>query len=264
MKDGYQAQSESGKERWPEGCPPDLMSERTYTPGSHGQADGQISNLRDKPISITSPPYDAKAHPSIGSVNKDGWGISGKDIVARRGLDGTCEIPGETYLSAMRQVYAEIAKVSDVCVVITKNPTRNHALRRLDLDTVALLKEAGFSILCTHKALLFEKTEVTDLFGRTHKKVKGRMSFFKRLSWQKGSPVAAWEDVIFAVKNPSAALRINSGKMVTLSSPPYSDQDGKSLTRRNTQVVKNSYVVPDEKPRQDGYGSTPGQIGKLK
>ena len=254
-----------------------------------GEREGRVGKLSHKPIAITSPPYeDAISDKRTGSDrlaqlerNVDPL-ETGRETarVMQKGFNPNTQLSTEqqygtdpsnignhtqeSYLSAMRLVYAEIAKVSDVCVVVTKNPTRNHALRRLDLDTLALLEEAGFSILCQHKALLFEETEETDLFGRTHKKVKGRMSFFKRLSWQKGSPVAAWEDVIFAVKNPSAALRINSGKMVTLSSPPYSDQDGKSLTRRNTQVVKNSYVVPDEKPRQDGYGSTPGQIGKLK
>lgn len=39
---------------------------------------------------ILSPPYaDAAAHPSLGSVNKDGWGTDGRDIVKRRGLSAS-------------------------------------------------------------------------------------------------------------------------------------------------------------------------------
>jgi hypothetical protein len=38
---------------------------------------------------ITSPPYaDAQGSPSLGSVNKDGWGSDGRSITARRGLSG--------------------------------------------------------------------------------------------------------------------------------------------------------------------------------
>ncbi len=55
-------------------------------------------------------------------------------------------------------------------------------------------------INCTHRALLFEELEQADLFGGSQKKVKGRMSFFRRLAWQKGQPCAQWEDVITAIR----------------------------------------------------------------
>ena len=51
-----------------------------------------------------------------------------------------------------------------------------------------------------HRALLFEELEQADLFGEAKKQVKGRLSFFKRLSWQKGQPVASWEDVIIGAR----------------------------------------------------------------
>lgn len=39
---------------------------------------------------VSSPPYASgeKGHPSLGSVNKDGWGVDGRDIAARRGVNG--------------------------------------------------------------------------------------------------------------------------------------------------------------------------------
>ena len=104
----------------------------------------------------------------------------------------------ENYLSAMAKVYSEIAKVSDVLVVVVKNPTRNGKLRRLDLDTIKILEMSGWRIHCQHRSLLFEEIEQATLFGETEKKVKGRLSFFKRLAYIKGSPVANWEDIIFA------------------------------------------------------------------
>lgn len=107
---------------------------------------------------------------------------------------------GENYLSAMLQVYSEIGKVSDCLAIVIKNPTRAGNLRRLDLDTIKLLEMSGWTIHCQHRALLFEEVEQLTLEGNTHKKVKGRMSFFKRLSWQNGQPVASWEDIIIAVR----------------------------------------------------------------
>ena len=265
INEGYQPKSDSGKKRWPEGRPPDKMSERTYAPESHGQAAGQIGNLPDKPLTVVSPPYDGnysnKDRPrqqDIERMQAKGMKVNPESHDSKVMQFVYGETPGqisnevlvqESYLSAMRLVYAEIAKVSDVCVVVTKNPTRAGALRRLDLDTVALLQEVGYSILCRHKALLFEESQTTDLFGVNHKKVKGRMSFFKRLSYQKGNAVAQWEDVIFAVKN-------GGGRMVTLSSLPYEGEKG----HKGNDLT----MIRHDKKLLCEYGNTPGQIGVLR
>lgn len=42
--------------------------------------------------------------------------------------------------------------------------------------------------------------EQSSLFDGTTKKVKGRLSFFKRLSWQNGQSVASWEDVLVCTR----------------------------------------------------------------
>lgn len=160
-----------------------------------------IGGLPDKPLkTLTSPPYED-------NVNR--WGKEPSKMMYQKSLharygDGEGQIGktlGESYLEAMKQVYAEIAKVSDVLCVVIKNPTRNGKLRRLDLDTTAILKESGWNIHCQHRALLFEELEQPDLFGKTTKKVKGRLSFFKRLAYVKGSPVASWEDILVCVRS---------------------------------------------------------------
>jgi hypothetical protein len=61
--------------------------------GPMGAEEGQIGVMRAGG-GMTSPPYSHDGSPSLGSVSKDDWGHTGKDIVARRGLDrgyGTTE-----------------------------------------------------------------------------------------------------------------------------------------------------------------------------
>ena len=158
----------------------------------------------------------------------------------------------QSYLQAMRQVYAEVGKVSDVIAIVTKNPTRAGQLRRLDLDSIRLLEETGWHILCVHQAQLFTETETTNLFGETQKKIKGRMSFFKRLSYQKGNAVADHEDVIIAVRNGGSDI-------VTVSSPPYEDM---VMTGEGPGVGAKGATI--NAGQLQNYGSTPGQIGNLK
>ena len=154
----------------------------------------------------------------------------------------------ESYLDAMRQVFQQAFLCCDVLAVVTKNPTRNGKLRRLDLDTISLLEEVGFKILCAHKAVLFEELEGGHMFEGTQKKVKGRLSFFKRLSYQKGSPVAQWEDIVIAVRD--------GGGLKGITSPPYSTGEGLGHTESQPSAT--------EKYAGTRYGQTPGQIGNLK
>lgn len=61
-----------------------------YAQPDYGQSHGQLAAMPEgKPPDalISSSPYaGAKAHPSIGAVEKDDWGNEGHDIVGRRGL----------------------------------------------------------------------------------------------------------------------------------------------------------------------------------
>ena len=107
-----------------------------------------------------------------------------------------------SYLSAMLQVYQEAYKsgMSVICT-ITKNPTRAGKLRRLDLDTAKLIEMSGFKIVDYHRAILFKTFEQSTLTGKTKKEHKGRLSFFKRLSLQKGNQASMWEDILIGVRN---------------------------------------------------------------
>jgi len=104
---------------------------------------------------------------------------------------------GESYLSAMFQVYSEAAKsgISPLCIV-TKNPTKDGTLKRLDLDTVAILQKSGYRIYDYHRAVLVSKSNQKTLRGEIKQNISGRVSFFKRLSFQKGNVIAEHEDII--------------------------------------------------------------------
>lgn len=230
----------------------------------YGTTEGQIGNLTDRPLkAVTSPPYEGGGHHK-GML--DSWGGQNtpvtNDSVEKHGYGST---PGqiedaESYLSAMAQVYAEIAKVADVLAIVLKNPTRAGKLRRLDLDTIAILEQTGWTIHCQHRALLFEEIEKVDMFAGPKKQVKGRLSFFKRLSWQKGSPVASWEDVIIAVRN-------GGGNMKAVTSPPYAEAQaggGISKAMRGEGGYNVTTKMPGSVYQPSEHGQTPGQIGNLK
>ena len=270
------------------------------------ESPGNIASLPDRPLTaITSPPYeDSEIVAGEQTVRSKGISRLYNPNVGPRYGNSQGQIGqerGQTYLEAMLQVFQEVAKVADVLVTITKNPTRRGRLRSLDSDIAHLMERTGFRICCHHKALLFEEqetrplVEATEMFdidwasaipagekwegfpglgysrqhtcteeewislemkqlekldqtmtndkqrskivaqaqksyremaglyrlagveaGRDYwcrrgptgkfaeilgRVVKGRLSFFKRLSWQKKSPVAQWEDVIIAVKD---------------------------------------------------------------
>jgi len=106
---------------------------------------------------------------------------------------------GETYLDAMFRVYKEAYNVGiSPLVIVTKNPTRAGKLRRLDIDTANLLMAVGYEIIDYHRAVLFKEEKYRTLDGKIIKHPKGRVGFFKRLAYQKGSEIARWEDIFIA------------------------------------------------------------------
>ena len=116
-------------------------------------------------------------------------------------IDGSQRNEQPNYLSEMLRVYKEASKVCPIICTVTKNPTRAGKLRRLDLDTKKLLELAGYTIIDYHRAVLFKTYEQSTLTGETKKEHKGRLSFFKRLSLQKGNQAAMFEDVLIGVRN---------------------------------------------------------------
>lgn len=188
-------------------------------PQKYGDEEGQIGSLKDKPVTVTSPPYadsvsdwDRKAKNVQGTESsyKDECGKSQRDNIGNihywdRGAPPDkkhAKAPdgAETYLEAMQSVYDECSKVCRAIVTVTKNPTRDKKLRRLDLDTWTILHVAGFKVTHWFHAQLFEIVHQATLDGGVKKEAHGRLSFFKRLHWNKGGIVADHEDIIVALK----------------------------------------------------------------
>lgn len=240
-----------------------------HSPGSQlGQAEGyslnkeNIGNLKDRLVGVTSPPY---------SQAQDGGGIFKKGYTGKKAPDHEIgnrtysksthnqsqsaeqlgALKEESYLSAMQQVYSEAFKSGiSPLVTVTKNPTRKGELRRLDVDTAKLLIRAGYKIVDYHRALLFYEGSQFSLSGNKTKKYNGRLSFFKRISAEKGNVVAKWEDVIVAV------IQEGGGHMVGISSPPYGEGLG--------HISKDAKDFGNLRLGSAAYGNAKGQIGRFK
>lgn len=60
------------------------------------------------------------------------------------------------------------------------------------------LEAVGWEVVDYHQAILFEEQEQGHLFEGKVKRPRGRMGFFKRPAYQKGSQVANFEHILFA------------------------------------------------------------------
>jgi len=191
--------------------------------GNYSENPDNIGNLKDLPlVGVMSPPYSEAQQgggiaiegyngPHIHEMGKNQPGKVGKRCGYLKELHGSYpanigNLPDnignereESYLTAMFKVYqqAYLCGISPL-VVVTKNPTRNGKLRRLDLDTIFLLQKSGYEIFDYHRSILFETHTQNTLDGDSKDVHKGRISFFKRLSLEKGTTVAQFEDIIFA------------------------------------------------------------------
>ncbi len=236
-----------------------------------------IGNLTDKPVAaVFSPPYEDTMNSGISGID---WtkckreNGTPRDFTKEAGfstrLGGGLEIKygqtegqigkekQESYLEAMKIIYSEVIKVASSITVVVKNPTRAGKIRELDKDTIALLEATGWKINCIHKAMLFKEEIKQDLFGETTKKPKGRISFFKRLSYQKGSPVADHEVIITATREGEG--------LASVFSPPFLDS---TLSKDKAFIFKYEKEHRNNSRWQgggnEGYGTNPKQIGNLK
>lgn len=155
-------------------------------------------------VGVTSPPFEDSLSDGLRDEDREKYeewkrasASCGKKYSPN--LQNIGNQQGERYLQAMLRVYQEAHGAGISCLVtVTKNPTRNGKLRRLDIDTTKLLMLAGYGIVDYHRAVLFREVRQRTLTGEVRKLAKGRLSFFKRLSYQRGNVVAHWEDIIIA------------------------------------------------------------------
>lgn len=125
-------------------------------------SDENIGNLRHGDIDavITSPPYENQVHPSIGGIQAredsgeaEQLGYSKPGCLMPVGYSKESEnignLKGETYLSAMKQVYAEmymVLKPKGKAVLVVKNFIRNKSVVDLAGDTIRLMESVGFKL----------------------------------------------------------------------------------------------------------------------
>ena len=191
--------------------------------GNYSENPDNIGNLKDTQLAgIISPPFleaqqgggiaiEGYNGPHIHEMGKNQPGKVGRACGYMKEFHGSDSdnignLPDnkgnhkdESYLSAMFKVYQQafLCGISPL-VVVTKNPTRNGKLRMLSSETFNLLQLAGYEIFDYHRAILFETHTQSTLDGESRDVHKGRISFFKRLSLEKGNTVAQYEDIIFA------------------------------------------------------------------
>lgn len=129
---------------------------REGQPGIPKRGDVNISKGYTTDAIITSPPYEEamgdKHHsPAHERISKDKhWDTT----YTERGAEGNIgNLKGDTYLSAMLQVYEQCYKVlkpGGLMVVVTKNFIRNKKEVRLDEDTIRLCEQLGFEFVERH------------------------------------------------------------------------------------------------------------------
>ena len=120
---------------------------------------GQIDKI------VTSPPYEGsidRGNENFEDVKLHQAGMSRKELLAIRrdaqlGYGETTNnignLKSQSYLEAMLQVYQQCHKVlkpEGLMILVTKNFIRNKQVIRLDLDTIKLCEQAGFSFVERH------------------------------------------------------------------------------------------------------------------
>jgi DNA modification methylase len=152
----------------------------------YGEIDKIINNPSIDSV-IFSPPYEAsEIVPGMQTVRREGLSLTRPEAgegYNRQNPDNIGNLKSDTYLEAMLQVYQQCYKVlkpQGLMILVTKNFIRNKQIIRLDLDTINLCEQAGFSFV-----------------HRRHRKLPSQ-SFWRIIYYQKypDVPVIDKEDVL--------------------------------------------------------------------
>lgn len=192
-----------------EAQPFDLVGERSYMPGTQGQADGQLAGMKmdDFDGAVSSPPYEGSDQ-----NYKEGWARFHanheplhKNDIQREAQYGETDgqmgnTGGDSFWHAAReiveQVYLLLAPGAPA-VWVVKDYVRNKQIVPFCDQWRQLCEAVGFETLHLHRAWLVEERGTQyDLLGEKHTKTVERKSFFRRLAEKKGSPRIDWETVI--------------------------------------------------------------------
>lgn len=204
----------------------------TGTPGQIGDLSLPDSEYPISPAAVTSAPYEAQ---SGGHGAKSRKGMIGETGVlqrhaasnsgAKHGAGYAENTPGqigvmrkESYSSACRDVYRSLNALGvRYVVLVTKNPIRKQALKRLDLLTIQLMADAGYVLRARRRAYLWQtvaqlaergvvfpqpqvaKCKIDERFrDNWGERPTGNISFFHTNHMAHGLMAPAqWEDVLF-------------------------------------------------------------------
>lgn len=127
--------------------------EQSLTDGhTKGRTDGTTMGYTDKAdVICTSPPYEEAHDKKIGGLtDKNRPDLIPYSWTKTDSNDNIGNLKSENYLSAMFLVYRgchRVLKDEGLLILVTKNFIRNKQIIRLDLDTIKLCEQAGFTLI---------------------------------------------------------------------------------------------------------------------
>lgn len=208
---------------------------RASDPSLTGNYNGSFTNT----AAVGSPPFEAQSggNPKIESGPLADQRLYERHAASRIGKNGGYSektegqignAKGETYADMCRDVYRALWRTGvHYVVLVTKNPVKDQKLKPLDLLTIRLMQDAGYTLRARRRAYLWqtvaelrergvdypkpEKPRLTGT-GKNKKPVKldemfwddwdnrpvGEFTFFNIIHLQQGRIAPAkWEDVLF-------------------------------------------------------------------
>ena len=183
---------------------------RSQRYGGYGVTDGQVGAMPTGDLSaiVTSPPYEGThvADGKASALAAAGNARMIRDGAAERYGDGNGQLgntTGDTYWKSVAAIYDQCRlalKPGGVLCCVMGNYVKAGKIVDLCGQTWTLLQHIDFEPLERIKALKTTTVEDAGLF-EPMRKTKSKVSFFRRLAIQKGSPDPGGEGVLF-VRRP--------------------------------------------------------------
>lgn len=176
----------------------------TKKAAGYGQTPGQIGRMAEGDVQaiVTSPPYEASINvKKQGQRQPERETVLGRPIAYGSDQDNVGNLAGETYWSAMRQVYENCFGAlppGGHIILVVKGFVRKGAYVDLPTQTCQLLEAVGFRVIHRHKAWLIAKEAQGRFEGGEDR--RAFKSFFRRLQERKGGPRVDFECVVCAEK----------------------------------------------------------------